>query len=138
MTDAEYQRKYDRLNSYQELQHQINGLTNELTKWAAIGTNIAQKYEQGFGGGDCDSKTERGGTGLAVIQAQIKAELSQAINNRDSVLKAIAKATKKRHKAILTYKFVNGMSNSQIADMIGKDIRNVRRAVHSAVDSIEL
>ncbi len=136
MTDAEYKKIYDKLNSYQELQYRINGLTNELTKWAAIGTNIAQKYEQGFGG-DCDSKTESGGTGLAVVQAQIRDEITQAKKYRYEVVTLLEKASKRRQRTLLTYKFINGLSYEQIATMLGKDISSVRRAIKTAIESME-
>lgn len=140
MEKDEYKKRYDYLISYRDVQHRINGLSNELAKWASIGTNINQKYEQGMSGnvGGNSSKTEISGTGLARVKAQIEAEITQAENERDKVKKAVEKVGNRRYRLILTYRFINSMSCKKIADMIGKSERAVYKIIRAAIEQIEI
>ena len=136
-TDTEYQRKKELLNSYQDLQRQVVGLSHELTKWGALGTKIAQSYEQGFGASG-DSKPELGGTGLADIRFKIERELRKAIKCRDEVENLVKKAQKKRYRDLLTLHFINGMSVKDIADFYEKESCTIRKVLSNAIKELDI
>lgn len=136
--DDDYKRKSNILFAYQDLQKRVVALSYELTKWGTIGTGIQQRYEQGFGGGDVSSKPEIAGAGLAEVTQKIKAELQEATKARDKIKQAIDSVKNRRYRAMLTYRFINGMSCSEVATMIGKTERSVYMIIKHAVKLTEV
>ena len=136
---SEFERKKLYLNQYQEAQRKIAGLTAEMEKWGCLATKVNQAYNLGgSGGGNGSSKAETGAVNITALLAQIQAEIITAENVRGMVVKACEKATKRRYKALLQMRFVNGLSPAKIAEACDKDERSIRRSINHAIDELDI
>lgn len=136
---SEFERKKMYLNQYQEAQRKIAGLTAEMEKWGCLATKVNQAYNLGgSGGGSGSSKAETGAVNITALLAQIQAEIRAAENVRGMVVKACEKAPKRRYKALLQMRFVNGLSPAKIAEACDKDERSIRRSINHAIDELDI
>lgn len=136
---SEFERKKIFLSQYQEAQKRIAGLTEEMEKWGCLATKVNQAYNLGgTGGGNGSSKAETGAVNITFILAQIQAEIKTAEEIRIEVSKACQKASKRRYKALLSLRYVNGMSTRQIANLYAVDERSMRRSINHAIDELDI
>lgn len=133
----EYERKKAVLSRYLVLQRSIFGYGEELAKWASIGTKINQSYQEGIGAGVKTSKPENAGINLAEIKKCIIKDLQSCMLERDGIKKAIAEAPS-RYREVLTYRYVNGMKEREIATIMEKDERSARRIIKTATLSVKI
>lgn len=133
----EYERKKAVLSRYLILQRSISGYGEELAKWASIGTKINQSYQEGIGVGEKTSKPENAGINLAEIKKCIIKDLGECMLERDSIKKAISEAPS-RYREVLTYRYVNGMKEREIASIMDKDERSARRIIKTATLSVKI
>ena len=114
MTNKE---KRDYLMHYQNLQNRIIGLTHEIEKWESIASKVNSAIKgSGVSSGDNSSKVERGAVNVADIINSIQTEINSAKDVREEVLTTIrTKCGKMRHRELLEMRFVNGMSEREIA-----------------------
>ena len=133
---SEYDRKKSMLSRYLLLQRSISGYGEELAKWASIGTKINQTYSDSIGSGGNTSKTEIGGINLAEIKKSIIRDLSTCMDEREAIKKAIETAPIK-YRDVLTFRYVNGLKEREIADLMEKDERSARRIIKEATLSVK-
>ena len=57
---------------------------------------------------------------------------------REAVVKACEKAPKRRYKALLQMRFINGLSPAKIAEACDKDERSIRRSINHAIDELDI
>ncbi len=135
-----YKEKVDFLKSYQAAVHRMKGLSLEYEKYKHIGGAISQQISaapaHGSGTGD---KTGKAGMGMADIRNQIEQETREAFEIRKNVKAAIDnKCKRKRYAEILTLKYINGMSDSGIADEYKKDVRTIKNVLRTAIESLDI
>ena len=136
---TEFERKKIFLQQYQDAQKRIYALTEEMEKWGCIATKVNQAYDiTGCGNGNGSSKAETGAVNITALLAQIQAEIRTAENVRGMVVKACEKAPKRRYKALLQMRFVNGLSPAKIAEACDKDERSIRRSINHAIDELDI
>lgn len=134
-----YNEKIIFLNSYQSTIRALKGLSVEYEKYLDIGSRISQQISAapcGVGSGD---KTGRAGIGMAEIKRQIEMEAKTAFELRQNVKAVIeSRCSRARYSEILTLKYINGMTDREIADEYRKDTRTVKNALKAAVESLDI
>ena len=134
-----YEGKKAYLEGYIRCMRRIEALSFEYEKWEAIGTKSNQGYSPAPGGGNNSSKTETGGMNMADIMLQIEEERKATKKLRDEIQKAIrTKSAKRRYAELLEYRYINGLPNGKIAELIEKDKRSVERAIKAAINGLQI
>lgn len=124
------------LSSYQNTQHDIKSNLVEYERIMAIGTKITQTLKNTPGGsGENNSKVELCAIKLKEITDNIECDVVDMQDNRDYVISLIDKAGY-RYKDVLTYKYINGLSNIEIGKMMHKDRRQIYNIINAGIDSI--
>lgn len=134
---SEYERKKEILTRYIFLQKRICGYGEELAKWTSIGTKINQSYHEGIGTVSNDSKPEISGINLAEIKKKIIKDIEYCVIERNKIKNAIDTAPK-RYSDVLIFRYVNGMKTREIAGIMNKDERSVRRIIKDATLSVKI
>lgn len=136
--DLKAKREY--LMHYQSAQNRIIGLTHEIEKWQGIAEKVNSAINNsGISSGDNGSKVERGAVNVADIIKSIQTEINSAKDVRDEVLAAIhTKCGKMRHRELLEMRFVNGMSENEIAKINKKDVKSISKAITAAIKSMDI
>ena len=136
--DLKAKREY--LMQYQSAQNRIIGLTHEIEKWQGIAEKVNSALNNyGISSGDNGSKVERGAVNVADIITSIQKEIDSAKDVRDEVLATIrTKCGKMRHRELLEMRFVNGMSENEIAKINKKDVKSISKAITAAIKSIDI
>lgn len=136
--DVKEKREY--LMLYQNAQNRIIGLTHEIEKWQGIAEKVnSAMNNSGVSSGDNRSKVERGAINVVDIVKSIQIEINSAKQIRDEVFTTIqTKCGKMRHRELLEMRFVNGMSENEIAKINKKDVKSISKAITAAIKSIDI
>lgn len=136
--DLKAKREY--LMQYQSAQNRIIGLTHEIEKWQGIAEKVnSAMNNSGVSSGDNSSKVERGAVNVADIITSIQKEIDSAKQIRDEVFTTIqTKCGKMRHRELLEMRFVNGMSENEIAKINKKDVKSISKAITAAIKSMDI
>ena len=136
--DVKAKREY--MMRYQNAQNRIIGLTHEIEKWQGIAEKVNSAINNsGISACDNSSKVERGAINVADIITSIQIEINSAKDVRDEVLAAIhTKCGKMRHRELLEMRFVNGMSENEIAKINKKDVKSISKAITAAIKSMDI
>ena len=136
--DVKAKREY--MMRYQNAQNRIIGLTHEIEKWQGIAEKVNSAINNsGISACDNSSKVERGAINVADIIKSIQTEINSAKDVRDEVLAAIhTKCGKMRHRELLEMRFVNGMSENEIAKINKKDVKSISKAITAAIKSMDI
>ena len=136
--DVKEKREY--LMRYQNAQNRIIGLTHEIEKWQGIAEKVNSALNNsGVSTGENSSKVERGAINVADIVTSIQIEINSAKDVRDEVLTTIrTKCGKMRYRELLEMRFVNGMSDYEIAKINKKDVKSISKAITAAIKSIDI
>ena len=136
--DLKAKREY--LMLYQSAQKRIIGLTHEIEKWQGIAEKVNSALNNaGVLSGDNGSKVERGAINVVDIVKSIQTEINSAKDVRDEVLAAIqTKCGKMRHRDLLEMRFVNGMSDYEIAKINKKDVKSISKSITAAIKSMDI
>ena len=136
--DLKAKREY--LMHYQSAQNRIIGLTHEIEKWQGIAEKVNSALNNaGVLSGGNGSKVERGAVNVADIITSIQKEIDSAKQIRDEVFTAIqTKCGKMRHRELLEMRFVNGMSENEIAKINKKDVKSISKAITAAIKSMDI
>jgi RNA polymerase sigma factor (sigma-70 family) len=123
------------LSRYIYAENAIKASMEEYERWAAIGTKVNQIFRDAptFGSNEITSKVEQAAIEMASILDGIKAEIDDAKRIKAEVIAAINKVPKLRQRELLRYRYVCRMSNAKIAEILGKDVRTVERALRTAI-----
>ena len=132
--------KREYLMRYQNAQNRIIGLAHEIEKWQGIAEKVNSALNNsGVSSGDNSSKIERGAINVVDIITSIKIEINSAKDVRDEVLNTIrTKCGKMRYRELLEMRFVNGMSEREIAKINKKDVKSISKAITAAIKSIDI
>lgn len=136
--DLKAKREY--LMQYQSAQNRIIGLTHEIEKWQGIAEKVNSALNNA-GVLSCgnSSKVERGAVNVADIITSIQKEIDSAKQIRDEVFTTIQKKCgKMRHRELLEMRFVNGMSENEIAKINKKDVKSISKAITAAIKSMDI
>lgn len=129
-----YKEKKEFLESYLHAEYALQSSLEEYERWKTIGTKVNQIFKTIPGGVSVErSKVEQAAVEMASILESIEAEINAAKTAKAEILAAINKTPRKRHRELLTYRYVRRLSNAQIAEIIGKDLRTVRRVMNTAI-----
>lgn len=129
-----YKEKKEFLESYLHAEYALQASLEEYERWKTIGTKVNQIFKTIPGGVSVErSKVEQAAVEMASILESIEAEINAAKTAKAEILEAINKTPRKRHRELLTYRYVRRLSNAQIAEIIGKDLRTVRRVMNTAI-----
>ena len=136
--DVKEKREY--LMRYQNAQNRIIGLTHEIEKWQGIAEKVNSALNNsGVSSGDNSSKVEIGAINVVDIVTSIQKEIDSAKQIRDEVFTTIhTKCGKMRHRELLEMRFVNGMSENEIAKINKKDVKSISKAITAAIKSIDI
>ena len=136
--DVKAKREY--MMRYQNAQNRIIGLTHEIEKWQGIAAKVNSAINNsGISACDNSSKVERGAINVADIITSIQIEINSAKDVREEVLAAIhTKCGKMRHRELLEMRFVNGMSDYEIAKINKKDVKSISKAITAAIKSMDI
>ena len=136
--DLKAKREY--LMHYQSAQKRIIGLTHEIEKWQGIAEKVNSALNNyGISSSDNGSKVERGAVNVADIITSIQKEIDSARQIRDEVFTTIqTKCGKMRHRELLEMRFVNGMSENEIAKINKKDVKSISKAITAAIKSMDI
>ena len=136
--DVKEKREY--LMLYQNAQNRIIGLTHEIEKWQGIAEKVnSSMNNSGVSAGDNSSKVEIGAINVVDIVKSIQIEINSAKDVREEVLAAIhTKCGKMRHRELLEMRFVNGMSEREIAKINKKDVKSISKAITAAIKSMDI
>ena len=136
--DVKAKREY--MMRYQNAQNRIIGLTHEIEKWQGIAEKVNSAINNsGISACDNSSKVERGAINVADIITSIQIEINSAKDVREEVLAAIhTKCGKMRHRELLEMRFVNGMSEHEIAKINKKDVKSISKAITAAIKSMDI
>ena len=132
--------KREYLMQYQSAQNRIIGLTHEIEKWQGIAEQVNSALNNaGVLSGGNSSKVERGAVNVADIITSIQKEIDSAKQIRDEVFTTIhTKCGKMRHRELLEMRFVNGMSENEIAKINKKDVKSISKAITAAIKSMDI
>lgn len=134
-----YKEKKEILEGYISCQHKIVGLQKELENWETIATSITQKITPVIvNTNDNNSKVETCAIKCVEIQQKIIDEIKSAQYNRNIVQDAIERMKDTRKRDILTMRYVNGMSVSDIAIKLNKDRNNIYKMIRTGIRNVEL
>jgi DNA-directed RNA polymerase specialized sigma24 family protein len=130
-----YKEKKAFLSSYIRAENALNSTLMEYERWKTIGTKVNQVLSAvpGSGSREDQSKVEKAAIEMASILDGIQAEIEDAKSKKAEVINAINKGPKLRHRELLRYRYICRMSNARIADMLGKDVRTIERAMRTAI-----
>jgi hypothetical protein len=139
MQNEELAVKKEYLNRYRTTQKQIKALTKEIEQWQRIAENVSVSYS---GGGSSNhsnqSKVELGAVNVMDIVLQIQSDIDNLAPLRQEIKAKIDGCKSYRHREILTYKYINGMSVNAIARQEHKEPKTIVNLINSAVKKIEL
>ena len=131
--------KKDYLNQYQSTQKNIKALIREMENWQRIAENASAAIS---GGGSSNhsntSKVETGAINVMDIINQIQADIDKLAPIRPAIKAKIDSCKSYRHREILTYKYINGMSINAIARQEKKEPKTIVNLINSAVKKIEI
>ena len=135
-----FREKVEYLSTYQSIVAKIAGNLKEYERWLVIGSKCTQMIQQDEGhGSGGEKRIENAAIMMAEISKAIDSETKKAIRDRDEILACIAKKSRnKRYSELLEMRFVKVMSNYEIAEAINKNLRTEQRAMHKAIDSLDI
>ena len=131
--------KKDYLNQYQSTQKNIKALIREMENWQRIAENASAAIS---GGGSSNhsnnSKVETGAINVMDIINQIQADIDKLAPIRPEIKAKIESCKSYRHREILTYRYINGMSINAIARQEKKEPKTIVNLINAAVKKIEI
>lgn len=125
------------MNSIRHLDNEINALDLERVRWADRKQDILDKAEQTTGMSGVvvqhgiSSKTESIGIQLAEydpietvtrinrLQERINRKIDKLVARKERALVVIDLVENTTHRALLTYRYINGLQWSTVADLMG-------------------
>lgn len=136
MDDLKSKKEY--LNQYQSTQKNINALIREMEKWQRIAENASAAISGSGGGKSNTSRVETGAINVMDIINQIQTDIDKLVPIRPAIKAKIDSCKTYRHREILTYRYINGMSINAIARQEKKEPKTIVNLINSAVKKIEI
>ena len=132
-----YKEKKAFLSSYIHAENALKASLAEYERWETIGTKVNRIFSaapgSGSGSTDANGKVERAAVEMASIMEGIQANIDDAKRTKAEVIAAINKVPRMRHRELLRYRYICRMSNTKIAEMIGKDVKTVEKVIKTAI-----
>jgi hypothetical protein len=130
--------KKDYLSQYQATQKNIKALIREMENWQRIAENASAAISGSGGGKSNTSRVETGAINVMDIINQIQADIDKLAPIRPAIKAKIDSCKSYRHREILTYRYINGMSINSIARQEKKEPKTIVNLINSAVKKIEI
>lgn len=138
MQNDELKAKKEYLAQYQSTQKQIKGLIREMEQWQTIAENASTAISGGGGGKSNTSRVETGAINVMDIIRQIQDDIDKLAPIRPEIKAKIESCKSYRHREILTYRYINGMSINAIARQEKKEPKTIVNLINAAVKKIEI
>jgi hypothetical protein len=138
MQNDELKAKKEYLAQYQSTQKQIKGLIREIEQWQTMAENASAAISGGGGGKSNTSRVETGAINVMDIIRQIQADIDKLTPIRPEIKAKIESCKSYRHREILTYRYINGMTINAIARQEKKEPKTIVNLINAAVKKIEL
>lgn len=138
MKNDELKAKKEYLARYQSTPKQIKGLIREIEQWQTIAENASAAISGGGGGKSNTSRVETGAINVIDIINQIQADIDKLAPIRPEIKAKIESCKSYRHREILTYRYINGMSINAIAQQEKKEPKTIINLINAAVKKIEI
>lgn len=138
MKNQELEVKKDYLNRYQSTQKQIKALIKEIEQWQTIAENASASISGGGGGKSNNSRVELGAINVMDIINQIQSDIDELAPIRPEIKAKINSCKSYRHREILTYRYINGMTINAIARQEKKEPKTIINLINAAVKKIEI
>ena len=133
-----FDEKKEFLCSYRDAVNNIKWLQKERQNWDDIAHKITQTITPVQGGGGVSDRVGSAAAEIAVIDAEITAEIERAQQQREMVKAAIGTITNRRHRTILNMIYLSGMSQFSVSCALGKTERNIQDLHRRAVDRLDI
>jgi DNA-directed RNA polymerase specialized sigma24 family protein len=130
--------KKDYLNQYQSTQKNINALIREMEKWQRIAENASAAISGSGGGKSNTSRVETGAVNVTDILNVIQADIDKLYPLRQEIKAAIDKCPKYRHRTLLTYRYINGLSINAIAKQEKKEPKTIINTIDNAIRKLDI
>ena len=137
MQNDELKAKKEYLARYQSAQKQIKGLIREIEQWQTMAENASASISGG-GGKSNTSRVETGAINVMDIINQIQADIDKLTPIRPEIKAKIELCKSYRHREILTYRYINGMSINAIAQQEKKEPKTIVNLINAAVKKLEI
>ena len=138
MQNDELKAKKEYLAQYQSTQKLIKGLIREMEQWQTMAENASAAISGGGGGKSNTSRVETGAINVMDIIRQIQDDIDKLAPIRPEIKAKIESCKSYRHREILTYRYINGMSINAIARQEKKEPKTIVNLINAAVKKIEL
>lgn len=138
MQNDELKAKKEYLAQYQSTQKLIKGLIREMEQWQTMAENASAAISGGGGGKSNTSRVETGAINVMDIINQIQADIDKLAPIRPEIKAKIESCKSYRHREILTYRYINGMTINAIARQEKKEPKTIVNLINAAVKKIEL
>jgi hypothetical protein len=138
MQNDELKAKKEYLAQYQSTQKLIKGLIREMEQWQTMAENASAAISGGGGGKSNSSRVETGAINVMDIIRQIQDDIDKLAPIRPEIKAKIESCKSYRHREILTYRYINGMSINAIARQEKKEPKTIVNLINAAVKKIEL
>lgn len=138
MQNDELKAKKEYLAQYQSTQKQIKGLIREIEQWQTMAENASAAISGGGGGKSNTSRVETGAINVMDIIRQIQTDIDKLALIRPEIKAKIELCKSYRHREILTYRYINGMSINAIARQEKKEPKTIINLINAAVKKLEI
>lgn len=138
MQNDELKAKKEYLAQYQSTQKQIKGLIREIEQWQTIAENASAAISGGGGGKSNTSRVETGAINVMDMIRQIQDDIDKLAPIRPEIKAKIESCKSYRHREILTYRYINGMTINAIARQEKKEPKTIVNLINAAVKKIEI
>lgn len=138
MQNDELKAKKEYLAQYQSTQKQIKGLIREIEQWQTMAENASAAISGGGGGKSNTSMVETGAINVMDIIRQIQDDIDKLAPIRPEIKAKIESCKSYRHREILTYRYINGMTINAIARQERKEPKTIVNLINAAVKKIEI
>lgn len=138
MQNDELKAKKEYLAQYQSTQKLIKGLIREMEQWQTMAENASAAISGGGGGKSNTSRVETGAINVMDIISQIQDDIDKLAPIRPEIKAKIESCKSYRHREILTYRYINGMSINAIARQEKKEPKTIVNLINAAVKKIEI
>lgn len=136
----DFKQKHNYLMGYRRKMAQIESDTVEYERWVTIGAKMTQAFNAAPPSScGSSSRVEKSGIELMEIYDKLQREIQEALRCRDRIRKVINERAKKpRYAELLRWRYISGMTNAKIAEMIGKSEKTVSHAMVRAIETLDL
>lgn len=134
----DYKQKVAYLKQYQYCRINLESLLEEREKWFTLGTKVNSVSDGMPHATSDESKVETSSIKIVELTEKINAEIANLDKTMAAVEKVIEDIPNFKGQTIFKLRYINGMSFSKIADMMGVSERNVFQVHKRIIQKLEI